>query len=87
MMIESQEILPKRINWIKQTMTTSRKFSDANLVVSIKRFQDDVDSEFNMPCIDQESEAVSSQIIDNRSRYQEIEGPELKEYEPPEEDP
>ena len=68
-------------------MPTSRKFSDANLVVNIKRYQDDEDSEFNMPCIDQESEAVSSQMIDNRSRYQEVEAPELKENEPPEEDP
>ena len=32
---------PKKINWIKESMMHSRKFSDANMVVSIKRYEEE----------------------------------------------
>lgn len=57
---------PKRVNWIKQSMPTSRRFSDANLVISIKKYQE-VQPAQEMECIDQGSEAVSSEIFDTQT--------------------
>ena len=65
---ELTNLEPKKINWIKQTMSTSRKFSDANLVVSIKKYQEEETADFNMPAIDQESEVASSYVFDDKSK-------------------